>query len=393
MATMTWINFPAPVKPSELVLNRIARRLLRLVPTRVYEQLIHRDVVGLCYHLVSDAPPAHAAHIVPCKTPQMFEQDLRYLRDNYDVVGYDEVCGMRREGQKGRRPAVVITIDDGYRECFTEIRPLLLKYELPAIFFLTTEFIDNRRLFYRNLVSLCIDSVQRAPEKRQRELLQQLSWQVGRTFSDTLDFVRWVKQLTRHDSEPLKLVSQLLNIDQAKYLEDQRPYLTREEIQHLQSEGFTIGAHSCTHRRLGKDSSSDELKSEITSSCEAIAQLTNRADVPFAFPFSGDDVERNELATIRQERDAVGLIFDRRGFRRDEDFVVHRIIADSQKNALQNSNVPRLIRTEYQSELRAGFRDRFGKRAKHNLASNSNKIRRAALAERQAPVTHTADRS
>ena len=30
--------------------------------------------------------------------------------------------------------------------------------ELPAIFFVTTEFLDNRRLFYRQKVALCIES-------------------------------------------------------------------------------------------------------------------------------------------------------------------------------------------------------------------------------------------
>ena len=41
------------------------------------------------------------------------------------------------------------------------IRPLLLDYGLPATFFITTGFLDNRRLFYQQKVALCIESYSR----------------------------------------------------------------------------------------------------------------------------------------------------------------------------------------------------------------------------------------
>jgi hypothetical protein len=43
----------------------------------------------------------------------------------------------------------------------------------------------------------------------------------------------------------------VLGVDCDRYLAQQRPYLTTDEVKQLQAAGFTIGAHSVTHARLG----------------------------------------------------------------------------------------------------------------------------------------------
>jgi hypothetical protein len=91
------------------------------------------------------------------------------------------------------------------------------------------------------------------------------------------------------------------------------------------------------------------LTPEIVDSCRLIASLTGTASVPFAFPFSGDEVSRTELRAIREQHPEVGLLFDRRGFRRDEPFIVHRIVADNPPDSPM-CNLPNLLRREYQRQ-------------------------------------------
>jgi hypothetical protein len=374
-----------------------------------YERLVRRDVVGLCYHLVSDECPPHVAHLGAFKPLEMFEADLKYLKQHYNVISYEELLRLRHSSLDSRhstlatshspatRPAVILTFDDGFRECFTHVRPLLLKYELPAIFFITTDFIDNRRLFYRNKVSLCLDrlrtldranlatftaTLQRSsPTPNTGHLTSELD--TCHLTPDTL--LGWLKNLPITAEATIDEVCELLNIDCQRYLAERQPYLTCDEIKALAVDGFTIGAHSKSHTRLGQGKGSgpfcrtgpfcrngfdqpqrslpgaphksvltpfSELASELVDSCRIIAELTGAERVPFAFPFSGDSVDRAQLAEIRQQNPVVDLIFDRRGFRPDADFIVHRIIGDSpEKTTPASSNVKQLFRRAYCNEL------------------------------------------
>src|SRR6476660_3752267 len=133
---------------------------MRSLVIRLPEGLIKRDIIGLCYHTVSDRPLAHVEGLYRAKSIGQFKCDLEYLRHRYRVVAYNELEELRSAGSGGG-PAVVLTFDDGLAECHDVIRPLLLEYGLPAIFFVTTEFLDNRRLFYRQKIALCIEAYSR----------------------------------------------------------------------------------------------------------------------------------------------------------------------------------------------------------------------------------------
>ena len=54
---------------------------------------------------------------------------------------------------------VFLSFDDGLREVYTIIAPILKERGLPATFFITTDFIDNKKLFYRNKASLLIEAI------------------------------------------------------------------------------------------------------------------------------------------------------------------------------------------------------------------------------------------
>jgi peptidoglycan/xylan/chitin deacetylase (PgdA/CDA1 family) len=370
----------------------------------LYQRLIRRDVVGLCYHTVSSGRPAHAIHLGPHKTPDQFEADLRWLKQHYEVIGYDELCERRAESGEQRaesrerragRPAILVTFDDGLREHLTVVAPLLKQHGIPAVFFITTALLDNRSMFYRHKVSLCLEAAQGRTGAELREILRQLA-ESGKqraengeqkaeschpiTSGSPLSALRsLLSSLTIFDEPLIDRACELLGVDWRRYLVEHRPYLTGDEIPSLAAAGFTIGAHGVTHARLtdvpsekqGTDSATlplchsatlsacrtpntehRTLTSELVHSCRTIAALTGRASVPFAFPFSGDGICRNELRAIREQHPEVGLLFDRRGFRPDGAFIVHRVIADEPPET-NESNLENLLRREYERQARA----------------------------------------
>jgi len=110
---------------------------------------------------------------------------------------------------------------------------------------------------------------------------------------------------------------------------------------------------------LGECSDWKQITSEIVASCVDISRRTSCPQVPFAFPFSGDDVDRNRLEHLRAENPEVGLLFDRRESRHDRWFVVHRVVADSPSRVegpATASNLSGLLRRASRRRLKTRFR-------------------------------------
>ncbi|MEI9983375.1 MAG: polysaccharide deacetylase family protein [Aliidongia sp.] len=59
----------------------------------------------------------------------------------------------------------------------------------------------------------------------------------------------------------------------------------------MRSDGFTIGAHSRSHRWL-QDLSRADAEEEIVESCRTVRDITGQTSVPFAFPYFGGGLDR-----------------------------------------------------------------------------------------------------
>ncbi|MAV34964.1 MAG: hypothetical protein CMJ59_05855 [Planctomycetaceae bacterium] len=323
------------------------------VPRSVYTRLVPQDVIGLCYHTVSDEWPAHVAHICPFKSSTAFRDDMVWLTGNFEVIGYEEACRRKSSVRRSRSPAVVVTVDDGYRECLTVIAPILQELKIPAIFFVTTNFIDNRQLFYRNAASLCIDALDRLGDSDQQATARLITQSQRATDADIPAIRQWLLDLGPENGSSLDATCRILGIDVEAFLKQRRPYLTRDEVRSLRSSGFTIGAHGTAHCHLA-GLPHDHLEAELAGSCHTIAELTGDRSVPFAFPFSGHRVDRASVTAIRARNPHVGLLFDSRGILPAEETTVHRISADTPPDdeASRRTVLPSLMQKSYESELR-----------------------------------------
>jgi len=73
-----------------------------------------------------------------------FRNQVRLLRDHYDVLDMEEFLGAAHRARK--RPAVVITFDDGYESAHLAAR-LLRRERLPATFFICTRIVGSDAAF------------------------------------------------------------------------------------------------------------------------------------------------------------------------------------------------------------------------------------------------------
>lgn len=97
----------------------------------------YQTVPILCYHRFAascDSPL--------CMPADVFEQQLRYLKENgYRVIGPEELLDFLDYRKAIPQKAVMISIDDGYRSVYNVAYPLLKKYGFTATLFIYIDYV------------------------------------------------------------------------------------------------------------------------------------------------------------------------------------------------------------------------------------------------------------
>jgi peptidoglycan/xylan/chitin deacetylase (PgdA/CDA1 family) len=104
------------------------------------------EVPILMYHYISAPPPgAEAIRRDLSVSPANFEAQLRYLRQaGYESISLRDLLLHLQTGYPLPPQPVIITLDDGYKDAYSEAFPLLKKYGFTATFFIVTGFIDQQ---------------------------------------------------------------------------------------------------------------------------------------------------------------------------------------------------------------------------------------------------------
>jgi peptidoglycan/xylan/chitin deacetylase (PgdA/CDA1 family) len=330
--------------------RRITTNLMRVVPPQLFGKIFPRRTIGLCYHLASDLHLPHVRHLYAYKTPEQFEADLVFVKNNFHVASYDELV----RGPKSTRNAVVLTFDDGLAECYTVVRPLLLKHGLPCTFFVSPPHLDNRRMFYFNKASLLLGVLTEMDEAERLRKLVPMSEVMGQRFLDLPSFARWlttwIRTMQPTDEAALDRLCVMAGVDCDRYLALHQPYMTTAQVRQLAADGFTIGGHGLRHVALGAFPP-DTIKHEVVESCSVAAELSGATRVPFAFPYDANRVDRALLARIHEEQPWIDLFFDSGVMLPDRDFMINRIIVDGPGLMGGGSNLGGYLRNMYLDEL------------------------------------------
>jgi peptidoglycan/xylan/chitin deacetylase (PgdA/CDA1 family) len=297
------------------------------IPSEIYPNLLKRDVISFFYHAVSDDILAHVRSLYPVVPVSVFRETLERLSERFNFISYDLLQGYYLDGVSLPPNAAHLSFDDGFSECFTVVRPILLELGIPCTFFLPIDWLDNGMLYFRHQISLFVHQAGRLFSSEQHEFLHALNQEFDLSLGDLVEFKDWLTAFRTPNDSLLAEVGRLLRLDIPAYLERHQPYLTTTQVQVLHEDGFTIGAHGLTHRKLGFVPKAD-LETEIVDSCRAVQQITTQPVVPFSFPQSAGNVDRIFLANLIAQHPHIGLLFDTKGIRRDVPFMINRVWAE-----------------------------------------------------------------
>lgn len=246
-------------------------------------QLADVGPVVVYYHAVSEEPLPHVAPLYRHSTPREFEADLDWLLKHLPPLGLDSVLAAAR-GERCSR-GFFVTFDDGLRQVAEVAAPILRRKGVPAAVFLNPPFLDNADLFFRFKVALLLGRLADlgfAARNEARRLLVHPQ-AVSITLSDAL---RKVNYGGRNIIDEL---AHVMGVDFHDYLRLQRPYLTKNQTDRLQQEGWALGAHSLDHPQFSEIPLNEQLR-QTRESIEAVVELFNPPSRLFAFPFTAHGV-------------------------------------------------------------------------------------------------------
>ena len=148
------------------------------------------------------------------------ERQFSLIKRWADVVRLDEMSADLRAGRAPRRTTAVLTFDDGYADALDVIAPILVSLDLPATFFLVPSFLDGGHPW----------------------------WEID---------------------EHGHFGTRMLDWDGASA---------------LVAQGFEIGSHTMSHRRL-TELSADEQLAELSTSGSMLSSRLGVPVVALAYPF------------------------------------------------------------------------------------------------------------
>lgn len=260
------------------------------------------------YHMVSDKYLPYIGNLYKYRNVDLFNEEIKFLANRYRPLGLEELLYCLKTDTKIPENAFLITFDDGFREIYDNAASILIENKVPATFFLTNQFIDNKIWGHDNIKSLIIEKLRNEPK-----LVSKLSSHFQQiTQLDVI--ISHLLKLPYKSRERLNIIAALLEMDLKQLLLSQQPYLTTKQVIHLINSGFTIGSHSLDHANF-RELSLEEQKLQIKRSVEDIQNKFGLNYSVFAFPYTDLDIGSELFLEISEWIDAT---FGTQGHFQDE---------------------------------------------------------------------------
>ena len=234
------------------------------------------------YHIISSQSKEHYFDNKKL-SPEMFEAHLSFFKKHFDIISLSDALHMAERKESLYRK-LVLTFDDGFEENYSVAAPILKEKKIPATFFLIGNCIDNKDLMWRNKLLI----INRRAGKRLSIIITEATALFGLppmyNYEDILDWSlrAWPMSKKEEIANYCWNASDIGTIQE--YLEENKPYLTVEQIRCMINDGFEIGSHSMSHPVFSR-LSYDEFEKEILASVQLLQTTFGKAITSFSYPF------------------------------------------------------------------------------------------------------------
>ena len=224
-------------------------------------------------------------------TPKTFETHILFLKNYFKISTINNFVSQYKENlESPEPPRCVLTFDDGWIDFYTNVYPILKRYQIPATVFLPTDFIGGENWFWTDrlayLISKCGEDI--LLDMMRRDIRNPLTRQMSRHQGPP--HARLDKAIRILKSCPKVIIEETLSDLSAEWGIRSNPFgrafLSWEEVEELSRSGFVeFGSHTASHQILPV-LDDNTVRHELDSSrSELLSRRAVDTDfIPFCYP-------------------------------------------------------------------------------------------------------------
>jgi peptidoglycan/xylan/chitin deacetylase (PgdA/CDA1 family) len=275
------------------------------------------------HHTVSNEFLPHIKHLFNYKNVTQFSADLDFLLKHYKPVTPADIIKSIEQNNALPKKSFLISFDDGFREVYDIIAPILEQKGVPALFFINPAFIDNKVLFYRCKISLLIHELLKHKQESAFATIFYDTLEVQKKSID--EIIISLKKLDQNTAGILDELATKIDFSFEQYLTTQQPFLTQQQLISLHNRGFFIGGHSMTHPYYNKLLLQEQV-AQTTASCNFVNELLSVNNSCFSFPHTDVGISQHFFENVQS---SIPLFFGIQNQKEElENKVLHRFNAE-----------------------------------------------------------------
>ncbi|HEY2434196.1 MAG TPA: polysaccharide deacetylase family protein [Vicinamibacterales bacterium] len=286
----TFSQTRSPDVPLSSKRDRAARLAERLLLTRLAESCpTPRRLLVLNYHRLAQNAADECEHDgdVVSAFADDFSRQVRHLNKRFDVVTLDEAIAIAEGTLSHRGTAVLLTFDDGYRDCYTIAFPILRAEGAPATFFLVSSMVGSTRLPWWDQIATAIKQSTAANLTLRYPVAVDFSL-AGNRLAAIRSTIRLYKSPQTQDSSRFLLeLFERCNVSPPSESTD-RLFLDWDEAAEMLAGGMDFGSHTHSHPLLSKLSFAEQVRELSLSRALLSDHLKTAIDV-LAYPVGSVD--------------------------------------------------------------------------------------------------------
>jgi peptidoglycan/xylan/chitin deacetylase (PgdA/CDA1 family) len=215
-----------------------------------------------------------------------FVRQLEFFRKKKKIVSTADVIEAVANKRDLSNDSVWLTFDDGYKDHYEYVAPVLERMGIDAAFFPVSDAYESKCLFDINKIHYILASID-SEEGLIKNLRAEMQ-SYGYTKKDFEKLWNSTDKSSRYDSEevhffknmlqkdlPLNVRTKILNkilesvVSRTESDLSDELYMSKDELVSLYNRGFTIGSHAASHTRLNC-LTYDDQKNELDKSLAAL---------------------------------------------------------------------------------------------------------------------------
>jgi peptidoglycan/xylan/chitin deacetylase (PgdA/CDA1 family) len=214
-------------------------------------------------------------------SPEFLKDFIKERKNTYQFISLDDLYKLSISKQKLKKPFIVMTFDDGYRDNYEYALPVFDELHIPFTVYVTNSFPDKTAFLWWYILEDII-------QNNKRLTLSDGEQFICETKKEKEDVFLSCRQLILALNQE-KLVDEFASLFN-NYKGDYQSYndslcLSWNQIQEMSNSSYcTIAAHTVNHKTLNR-LTDVELKYEILSGKKVLEEKIGKQVKHFSYPF------------------------------------------------------------------------------------------------------------